>query len=166
MDFVEETSTMPARRPAKSDAPRTTKPKADPSKRCGLCGKRTKLVKTDCCGQWICDDEAKYRVFSYARNSCHRNHRRYTLCGFHDTEGHEGDWQTCQECHEGFETELYVYFGTNDYNFEKLKDPPAFEPTHCTGCGTVINLATDGYSMGANGIHCQACSASLFRPSR
>ncbi len=59
--------------------------------RCGLCGKATNLTKTECCGNWICDDEDQYVMFSYARNSCLRNHRRYTLCGYHHTEGHEGD---------------------------------------------------------------------------
>jgi hypothetical protein len=50
--------------------------------RCGLCGKTKNLTKTECCGTWICDDEHKYVVFSYARNSCSRNHRRYTLWGY------------------------------------------------------------------------------------
>jgi hypothetical protein len=38
--------------------------------RCGVCGKTGKLKKSSCCGQWICDDEDKYVIFSYARNSC------------------------------------------------------------------------------------------------
>ena len=41
--------------------------------RCGLCGKTRNLTKTECCDHWICDDEDKYVMFSYARNSCHRN---------------------------------------------------------------------------------------------
>ena len=41
--------------------------------RCGLCGKMANLTKTECCGRWICDDEDKYVLFSYARYSCHRN---------------------------------------------------------------------------------------------
>ncbi len=53
------------------------------TKRCGLCGKAAKLTKTHCCDKWICDDEDKYVLFSYARNSCLRNHRRYTLCAYH-----------------------------------------------------------------------------------
>jgi hypothetical protein len=121
------------------------------------------LVRTECCGQWICDDEDNYQLFSYARNSCHRNHRRYTLCGYHHAEGHEGDWKTCPECREGFQTEMYVYYGTNDYNFEKLETPPSFEPTHCDGCGAVIRLAEDGYSQGPKGILCDACTAKRFR---
>jgi len=61
--------------------------------KCGLCGKTTNLTKTECCGQWICDDEDQYVPFSYARNSCYRNHRLYTLCGYHYAEGHPGDWK-------------------------------------------------------------------------
>lgn len=56
------------RHDAETDAPR-----------CGLCGKKGELIKTECCGQWICDDEVDYVPFSYDRNSCSRNHRCYTL---------------------------------------------------------------------------------------
>ena len=47
------------------------KKKAD-KPRCGLCGKTKNLTKTECCGNWICDDEHKYVMLSYARNSCYR----------------------------------------------------------------------------------------------
>jgi hypothetical protein len=53
--------------------------------------------------------------------------------------------------------EMYVYYGTNDHNFEKLADPPAFEPTRCAGCNRVIKLATDGYSISADGTYCMSC---------
>ena len=108
--------------------------------RCGLCGNKGKLTRTECYGQWICNDEDTYVLFSYARNSCHRNHRRYTLCAFHHGEGHPGEWQTCPKCRESFPTEIYVGYGTNEYNFVKLENPPAYEPTHCDGCGVVIKL--------------------------
>ena len=49
--------------------------------RCGLCGSAERpLRRTECCSQWICDDEDQYVPFSFARNSCARNHDRYTLC--------------------------------------------------------------------------------------
>ena len=97
--------------------------------------------------------------FSYARNSCSRNHRRYTLCGHHHTEGHAGDWKTCAKCREDFgdELEMYAYFGTNAYNFEKLENPPAYEPTHCGGCGRVIVLSEGGYCRGPDGYRCGDC---------
>jgi hypothetical protein len=114
---------------------------------CGLCGKTRNLTKTECCGNWICDDEHKYVLFSYARNSCSRNHRRFTLCGSHHAEEHPGDWKNCDKCRRDFETEMYVWYGTNEYNFEKLPNPPSYKPTKCSKCGTVINLSEDAYSI-------------------
>jgi len=137
--------------------------------RCGLCGKTENLTKTECCGQWICDDEDQYVLFSYARNSCYRNHRRYTLCGYHYAEGHSGDWKTCPQCREDFETEMYVYYGTNEYNFEKLENPPEYEPTRCAKCNTIIVLGEDGYSVKGGNYFCAECSAldlAAFLPSR
>ncbi|OQY07561.1 MAG: hypothetical protein B6I25_01485 [Planctomycetales bacterium 4572_13] len=128
---------------------------------CGLCGNRGKLTKTECCGQWICDDEDQYVAFSYARNSCHRNHRRYTLCGYHDAEGHKGDWKDCKQCREDFsdDLEMYVEYGTNEYNFEKLPNPPSFEPTYCSKCGELIVKANGGYSV-RNGVYtCNKCDS-------
>ena len=125
---------------------------------CGLCSKTACLVQTECCGHWICDDEDDYVMFSYARNSCHRNHRRLTLCGYHHAEEHEGQWQVCEQCCGDFEAELYVYYGTNEYNFEKLENPPAYEPTTCATCGSAINLGEDGFSTQGGQYFCEACS--------
>jgi len=129
----------------------TRKPAARERRRCGLCGKQGKLTKTECCGQWICDDEESYVMFSYARNSCSRNHRRYTLCSFHFNEGHKGSWQDCKKCRKDFGTEIYVYHGTNEFNFEKLANPPAYEPTRCARCNRVINLAQEGHTLSGGG---------------
>lgn len=131
--------------------------------RCGLCGKTKNLTKTECCGTWICDDEHKYVLFSYARNSCSRNHRRYTLCGYHHDEGHPGDWKDCPKCREAFETEMYVWYGTNEYNFEKLPNPPEYEPTHCDDCGKVIRLGTEGYSTRGDNYWCEDCTMRRMR---
>jgi len=145
----------------------TTKKTLKPKKSCGLCGKTAKLTRTECCGQWICDDEDKYVMFSYARNSCYRNHRRYTLCGHHHAEDHEGDWQTCSKCREGFETEMYVWYGTNEYNFVKLQNPPAYDPTYCTGCGVTIRLGEDWYSIAPyRKYFCQDCTEKRIRSKR
>lgn len=130
--------------------------------RCGLCGKTKKLTKTDCCDQWICDDEASYRLFSYERNSCHRNHDRYTLCSHHHHEGHDGNWQTCKLCRKDFETEMYVWYGTNEYNFEKLKNPPKFKPTHCSKCKKIIRLGTESYMIDKKGYICESCTSREF----
>lgn len=136
--------------------PRNQKTKGKP--RCGLCGKTQNLTKTECCGQWICDDEHKYVLFSYARNSCHRNHRRFTLCGYHHAEGHPGSWKDCPTCRSHSETELYVYYGTNEYNFEKLENPPPYQPTKCANCGSVISLGEDGYSTKGDEYWCEECT--------
>lgn len=144
---------------AKAGSRDSTKP------RCGLCGKTTKLTKTECCGNWICNDEDKYVMFSYAQNSCHRNHRRYTLCSYHHTEGHEGDWKECQKCREAFQTEMYVWYGTNEFNYEKLPNPPAYEPTRCVDCNRIIKLGTDGYMYGREGYRCERCAQKEMRRS-
>lgn len=143
---------------------RKSPPKKDANKipKCGLCGKTSNLTKTECCGQWICDDEHKYKLFSYARNSCSRNHRRYTLCSYHYQEEHTGNWQTCPKCREGFGTEMYVYYGTNEYNFVKLKNPPKYEPTRCVKCKKVISLGEDGYAIKDGKYFCMECSNIKF----
>lgn len=125
---------------------------------CGLCGKTKKLIKTECCDRWICDDGDQYIMFSYARNSCHRNHDRYTLCGFHYNEGHSGDWKNCPECRDSFPTEIYIYYGTNEYNFEKLEDVPDYEPTKCSKCNAVIVLSDGGYSSRGDEYFCARCT--------
>jgi len=35
---------------------------------------------------------------------------------------------------------MYVYYGTNDYNFEKLKNLPSYELKKYSDCGVVIHL--------------------------
>jgi len=138
----------------------------NPKPRCGLCGKTKNLVKTDCCDNWICDDTHKYVLFSYARNSCFRNHDRYTLCSYHHHEGHVGNWQDCPKCKKSFETEIYVWYGTNEYNFEKLKNPPAFEPKKCVECGQVIDLGEDGYSTLGDQYWCESCSYKRLKGAK
>jgi len=145
--------------PAKKKLDRPKRPTGETAPACGLCGNTKNLTKTECCGRWICDDEHKYVLFSYSRNSCYRNHRRMTLCGHHAAEGHDGDWRDCPKCREEFETEMYVWYGTNEYNFEKLKDPPRYEPTKCHKCGRVIVLSEGGYSMSGAGYFCERCTA-------
>ncbi|MFH0752642.1 MAG: hypothetical protein V1914_03535 [archaeon] len=125
---------------------------------CKLCGKKGKLTKTRCCGQWICDDADQYVLFSYAQNSCYRNHDRYTLCSYHYHEGHEGDWKECLECRKAFETEMYVWYGTNEHNFEKLPNPLKYRPTRCSKCKKVIRLGEEGYSRVGSRYLCSRCS--------
>ena len=42
---------------------------------------------------------------------------------------------------------MHMHRGTNEYNFRKRPDPSMLEPTHCPGCGKVINLSAGGYSV-------------------
>jgi hypothetical protein len=144
------------------DQGKTIQTKKSSKRQCGLCGNTKNLTKTDCCDNWICDDEDQYRMFSFARNSCHRNHRRYTICAGHYEESHGDRWQDCEECKEKFETEMYVYFATNEFNFEKLVNPPKYEPTHCKDCNRVIKLGGEAYSYGSEGYSCEKCSRKKF----
>ena len=43
-------------------------------------------------------------------------------------------------------TEDYVWYVTNEYNFDKLPDPPAYEPTKCDQCAKVIIISKEEYS--------------------
>lgn len=54
---------------------------------------------------------------------------------------------------------MVAYFGTNEYNFERMPDPPSYEPTKCAKCGSVIVLAEGGYASGAEGYVCASCTA-------
>lgn len=102
---------------------------------CELCESKTKrLTTTECCGRTICDDEADYVICSFAKNSCRRNHRRYTLCGNHYSDDHKGDWKTCEKCKHTTDKDHYIYYATNAYNFEKLdiKNRPTMK---CCACG-------------------------------
>ena len=137
---------------------KSNKDKVDLIPRCGLCGKTTNLIKTECCDNWICDDEHKYVMYSYKRNSCRRNHRRYTLCGYHYTNEHSGNWQDCAECQKAYKTEMYVNMGTNEYNFEKLENPPKYEPTKCKNCGVIIKLGEEGFSVNGGKYFCEICT--------
>ena len=125
--------------------------------RCGLCGKTDRLTKTPCCDQWVCDDAADYVPFSYERNSCFRNHTRYTICGYHYNEDHSGHWKECKECREDIETELYVNFATNEYNFEKLENPPRYDPKRCHKCGKRVKLGENAYSVKGGKYYCMNC---------
>ena len=57
---------------------------------------------------------------------------------------------------------MYVYYGTNEYNFEKLTNPPTYEPTLCSRCGKVIHLGDGGYSSSADGYSCMDCTLAKF----
>lgn len=127
--------------------------------KCGLCGSsRKKLMKTACCNNWICDDEDKYVLFSYARNCCARNHRRFTLCCAHYDERHKGEWKNCEKCKKMFDPEMYDWYGTNEYNFEKLDELLPFTPVRCGKCGSMILQSRESYTACPDGTYrCELC---------
>ena len=120
---------------------------------CGLCGNDgsiAPLKQARCCKRTICDDQASYKMFSYARNSCDRNHGKYTMCSFHHTNmddpPHSGDpyKEECAQCKymHGDSDDIYVGNLTSNHNFqediEKVERAPAFDPTKCMKCGRII----------------------------
>ena len=60
-------------------------------------------------------------------------------------------------------TEMYVWYGTNEYNFEKLENPPTYEPTKCSTCKKVISLSEGGYSTLGDQIWCEICGEKQRR---
>jgi hypothetical protein len=132
------------------------KPEDEP--KCGLCWKTENLVKTDCCDSWVCDEAHKHVEIPDEPDSCFGKHDHYTLCSYHFTNRHKGDWKTCASCRKSFGTEIYVWYGTNGYNFSKLENPPEYEPTKCLDCGCLIVLSTDNYTRGVDGYRCCDCS--------
>lgn len=52
---------------------------------------------------------------------------------------------------------MYAHYGTNEYNFAKLENPPQYAPTKCAKCGTVIILSQGGYSLNSEGYLCGKC---------
>ena len=59
---------------------------------------------------------------------------------------------------DDFDPEMYVYYGTNEYNHEKLKDPPKFKPTRCAECGRIIDRVNEGHSMRGDKFYCINCT--------
>jgi len=99
-------------------------------------------------------------MFTYSNVSCTRNHRRYTVCGYHHTEGHEGHWQNCEKCRSSFRSrEDLAGKGTSSFNFreDKWEDAPTFEPTKCTKCSRIIKLGSEAHSMVQGGYQCAKC---------
>ncbi|KAF9476772.1 hypothetical protein BDN70DRAFT_151422 [Pholiota conissans] len=135
-------------------------PTPDPRSYCGLCGKtKGPLRVTECCKKTVCDDYENYVMFTYARNSCSRNHDRYTTCSQHHQEGHRTDWKSCIKCDDGFEAELRAWYATNSYNFigDIHPNPPTFSPKSCNECGRVVKQGAEPNAWLPGGILCKSC---------
>lgn len=61
---------------------------------------------------------------------------------------------------------MYVWYGTNEFNSEKLPHPPEYEPTKCSNCGKRIVLGEEGYSTRGNHYWCDRCTAKRMRGER
>jgi hypothetical protein len=53
---------------------------------------------------------------------------------------------------------MYVWYGTNEYNFVKLENPPTYEPTRCSTCRRIIKLAEESYSTRGESYFCESCT--------
>ena len=141
---------------------------------CGLCGKDGPLRLTKCCNRPVCDDYHKYKINTFSRVSCSRNHERYTVCGNHHREHHNETckWQECHKCRQQFsDLESYVGQGTSYCNFaeDQWDNAPAFTPTHCAKCGTLVKLNSEDYTRvpdGRRSILCDPCGEIVTAEGR
>eukprot|EP00985_Skeletonema_marinoi_P002868 scaffold1176_cov182-Skeletonema_marinoi.AAC.6 len=129
----------------------------DCREKCGLCGKTDgPFTVTDCCGVTICDTEGQYQMNSYEREGqCARNHRSQSICGFHNSEGHDGEWKTCKACEEFFHPYDYAVKATSQavggtarrYNFDdnvRSDIHPADVPfPTCHKCEALVNTTEE-----------------------
>jgi hypothetical protein len=60
-------------------------------------------------------------------------------------------------CRKAFDTEDYVCYGTNEYNFRKLPNPPKFTPTHCAKCNCIIDRMHSGFVQSGGKYFCENC---------
>ena len=73
---------------------------------CRFCGQESvPLLKTPCCGHWICCD-TKFLSIS-GGGYCEYQHERFSLCYSHYIEGHQCSWQECEICKKFWSPEEY-----------------------------------------------------------
>ena len=95
------------------------------------------LTRTNCCQNCICNDEHTYILCSFTLNSCMRNHSKYTICGAHYGNFHEGEWKTCQRCRRDKNLKnIYDDHATNKFNFVK-SELVEKRDIFCCSCGLV-----------------------------
>jgi hypothetical protein len=145
-------------------------------KQCGICGSTTeRLMRTGCCGNWVCDNEHKYEMMSYSRAFCGRSHARYTICGSHTGSGHHCDKPNCpcpridpgdcRACNDCFNDTRGEWFGTNGYNFTPSRCPAkgALHTDECSTCKRRVHTGHEGYSTMPDGsVSCNECGGMGF----
>lgn len=142
---------------------------------CIVCGQTEHVIQHTCCMYWFCSAypadplgimikyEGNWKQSptfwsEWAYNSCYRYHMDYTLCAHHSNYGHEGHWQTCQQCRIDYDPEVYASYGSNEYNVVKLQAIPRYHPTKCIQCKKDIAFAGGHYSIEQNRYFCSQCT--------
>ena len=92
------------------------------------------LTRTNCCNNWICNDEHTYKLNTFSLHSCMRNHSKYTICALHYSNNHKGEWKKCQKCIGEYDKNVYNDRCTNKYNFE-TNNAVKKEKIFCCNCG-------------------------------
>jgi hypothetical protein len=142
-------------------------PEPEATLKCFICGAgqdEVKLGFTECCNASVCDNEEEYVMFSYSRDLCKRSHSRYTSCGFHHTEGHEGDWRVCSKCpNSGEGGNSRSWYATNGFNVTPVLEADIPQGSHitkpCDGCKRRITPGHDGETCHPDGRNtCTSCS--------
>ncbi|EGG19342.1 hypothetical protein DFA_02129 [Cavenderia fasciculata] len=85
--------------------------------KCGLCGKKSNLTKTKCCGKWICSNSDPHLMFMNACDNCYHNHDQHSLCGMHHSRKHPGPWKNCKLCISEIPPKMYSMIAHNNFNF-------------------------------------------------
>ena len=133
---------------------------------CFLCGAGSSEVKlgyTDCCNAVACANEHEYELMSYSRDHCRRSHSKYTRCGQHKGENHEGDWRECQQCADMYPAEggSRKFSLTNGFNMTPAPEsclPKGSMLTYkCSGCPRRILDGYDSTTTNSGGIFCMSC---------
>ncbi len=65
---------------------------------------------------------------------------------YQTAEEHSGDWRECQRCRKEIQAEMYVFYGTSEYNFVKLENPPGYKPN-------ALHEVRQGHSPGRGRVH-------------
>jgi hypothetical protein len=125
--------------------------------KCGICGKAENIIQTPCCKNDICTDE-HIPYYLNEPDNCSQRHNRNTICGHHYNYKHEGQWQNCEKCKNSLMTEIYVWYGTNKFNFVKLDKLPKYELTVCCRCKSRIKLGEEGFLNYRNRYYCSSCA--------
>ena len=98
------------------------KAKKVPGQHCRFCGDPSvPLIKTKCCNEFICCD--KKTVSFRGGGFCQFEHEHNSMCYFHYSEKHSGEWETCQEC-QTFWKETQGQYIQGEMPKKKLHETP------------------------------------------